>query len=592
MLVAVLRSGAGVAGEQLDGTVFCVQSRGDLAQLSYLQRDGRECWKHFRGTSFFSESAGPVVVLCEACAGRRALGGDRKEPCVFRLLFLARMLSGHVGPPLFFSFTSVFLTCFRPFSLLFPSLERSLPFFLCTPDKNRKKCLRKLSAFFGLVEGFLMKVFLCILLLSLGFIWVCGAGEVLPPEAYENRTLYPVIPTYDRLPLLSIGVLSDIQYADEEEKSRRHFHLSPGKVEHAVKEMNANRSHMDLVMHLGDTVNRDIARNLQVIDSLLKQLQFPFFQLLGNHDFLELGEEHRDHVYRLLRMPARYYSLQVGEGGAFLLIVLDGTDLSVFATRAGTARRAETNGMKHRYRHRKNMLDVNGGIGEEQMQWLRMQLEYASKQKMVVLVFCHFPMYPYDDELNLWNDVEVVRLLSNYSCVAAVISGHTHRWEHEQLVVAHKNGEFTIYFVKFGGIVQSPFTSWGFIEAYEKELHLHGLNFGRVFDYRLPIRGVPGGAVLRKTTRVLSSGPFIRRRRNVRVISRCGGDTKWLRNIIHQPVPNKTVGRTENVSSLMWVECVIFFSLVAVIALLRLMCRKNRRRQSKSVSVRSRGAVH
>ncbi|EKG04652.1 serine/threonine protein phosphatase, putative [Trypanosoma cruzi] len=437
-----------------------------------------------------------------------------------------------------------------------------------------------------------MKVFLCILLLSLRFIWVCGVGEVLPLEAYENRTLYPVIPTYDRLPLLSIGILSDIQYADEEEKSRRHFRLSPGKVEHAVKEMNANRSHMDLVMHLGDTVNRDIARNLQVIDSLLKQLQFPFFQLLGNHDFLGLGEEHHDHVYRLLRMPARYYSLQVGEGGAFLLIVLDGTDLSVFATRTGTARRAETNGMKHRYRHRKNMLDVNGGIGEEQMQWLRMQLEYASKQKMVVLVFCHFPMYPYDDELNLWNDVEVVRLLSNYSCVAAVISGHTHRWEHEQLVVAHKNGEFTIHFVKFGGIVQSPFTSWGFIEAYEKEVHLHGLNFGRVFDYRLPIHGVPGGAVLRKTTRVLSSGPSIRRRRSVRVISRCGVDTKWLRDIIHQPVPNKTVGRTENASSLMWVECAIFFSLVVVIALLRLMCRKNRGRQSKFVGVRSRGAVH
>ncbi|EKF33048.1 serine/threonine protein phosphatase, putative [Trypanosoma cruzi marinkellei] len=437
-----------------------------------------------------------------------------------------------------------------------------------------------------------MQVLLCILLISLGFVWVCNAGEVLPPEAYENRTMYPVIPTYDLPPLLSIGVLSDIQYADEEENSRRHFHLSPGKVEHAVKEMNANRTHMDLVMHLGDTVNRDITRNLQVIDLLLKKLHFPFFQLLGNHDFLGLGEEHRDHVYRLLRMPARYYSLQVGEGGAFFLIVLDGTDLSVFATKAGTARRAETNGMMHRYRHRKNMLDFNGGIGEEQMQWLRMQLEYASKQKMVVLVFCHFPMYPYDDELNLWNDVEVVRLLSKYSCVAAVVSGHTHRFEHDKLVVAQKNGNFTIHFVKFGGIVQSPFTSWGFIEAYETELHLHGLNFGRAFEYRLPIRGVPAGTVVRRKTQVLSSGPVVRRRSNVRVISRCGGDTKWLKNIIQPPIPNNTVGRTENVSILTWVECVIFFSLVVVIALLRLMCLKNRRRRSKFASVRGRGAVH
>ncbi|RNF21562.1 serine/threonine protein phosphatase, partial [Trypanosoma cruzi] len=137
MLVAVLRSGAGVAGEELDGTVFCVQSRGVLAQLSYLKRDGRECWKHVRGTGFFA-SAGPVVVSCEACTGRRALGGDRKAPCVFRLLFLARMLSGHVGPPLCFTFTSVFLTCFRLFLFSFHLLNAACLFFRIRQTRTEK----------------------------------------------------------------------------------------------------------------------------------------------------------------------------------------------------------------------------------------------------------------------------------------------------------------------------------------------------------------------------------------------------------------------------------------------------------------------
>ncbi|RNE95444.1 serine/threonine protein phosphatase [Trypanosoma conorhini] len=413
--------------------------------------------------------------------------------------------------------------------------------------------------------------------LLLVVVWVCHAREVLPPKAYENRTLYPVVPAYDRRPLLSIGVLSDIQYADKVEKSRRYYRRSPAKVEHAVREMNANRSHLDLVVHLGDTVNHNIESNLPVIDSLLKQLQFPFFQVLGNHDFFQLSDARRDGVPRLLGMPARYYSLQAGEGGVFLLIVLDGTDLSVFATRPGTARRDEATAMLHRHRRRKNALAVNGGIGEEQMRWLRMQLEYAVARRLAVLVFCHFPMYPYEKQLNLWNDKEVVRLLSNYSCVAAVISGHTHRWEYEQLVAAHKEGDFTIHFVTFGGMVQSPFTSWGFIEAYATELHLYGLNFGRAFDYRVRIRKVVGEAAAPHSSR---------RKSGVRVVSRCCDDQAGPQHIVQQPALAYSVEEAEVISRLMGFEVAILFSLLVPTALLWWGCWRSRRRRGKGVGVR------
>ncbi|RNF06140.1 serine/threonine protein phosphatase [Trypanosoma rangeli] len=431
---------------------------------------------------------------------------------------------------------------------------------------------------------------LCSLLL-LVLVWVCHAREILPPEAYENRTMYPVVPKYERRPLLSIGVLSDIQYADKAERSRRYYRLSPAKVEHAVREMNANRSHLDLVLHLGDTVNQNIKGNLRVIDSLLKKLKFPFFQVLGNHDFLQLGEAHRDDVPRLLGMPARYYSLRAGEGGAFLLIVLDGTDLSVFATMPGTARRDEANSMMRRYRRRKNIHAVNGGIGAEQMRWLRIQLEYAVARKLTVLVLCHFPMYPYGNVLNLWNDMEVVHLLSNYSCVAAVISGHTHRWEYQQLVVAHKEGNFIIHFVTFGGVVQSPFTSWGFIEAYATELHLHGLSFGQTFDYRIRIRRLAGEAAASETARASASQPFSRRRSGVQVISRCDNNKARPQHAAHQPFLDRTAEGDEGVSRLIGLEVVILLSPLVIIALLWLRCLKNRRRRSKGVSVRCTATV-
>ncbi|KEG14696.1 serine/threonine protein phosphatase [Trypanosoma grayi] len=417
----------------------------------------------------------------------------------------------------------------------------------------------------------------CLLLLVL---LVCDAREVLPPHAYENRTLYPVLPVYDRRPLLSIGVLSDIQYTDQEEASRRHFRLSLNKLKHAVSEMNANRSHLDLVMHLGDTVNDNIKKNIVEINSRLKELRFPFFQVLGNHDFQLLSEEQRGQVPHLLGMPARYYSLRAGEGSAFLLIVLDGTDMSLYATTAGTVRRAEAEAMARRYRSRKSMRDFNGGIGEEQMRWLRAQLEYATSQNLVTLVLCHFPMYPYKQVLNLWNDVEVVQLLSQYPCVAAVVTGHTHRWEYKTLLVPHRNGSFTIHFITFGGIVQSPFTSWGFLEVYEKELHAHGLTFGRAFDYHMPIGGMRrlGAEMSPDAIRM----PI--RRRAVTLVSRCGDGDGQTRPPLQEVVQLAAIDTDELPSSIDagWVLGLPLVLIVAVLVCMR--CWRYRRSQRASTN--------
>ncbi|KAH9599223.1 Calcineurin-like phosphoesterase domain [Trypanosoma melophagium] len=389
---------------------------------------------------------------------------------------------------------------------------------------------------------------------------VCEAREVLPPWAYLNRTLYPILPVYDRRPLLSIGILSDIQYANREEASRRHFRLSLGKVKHAVNEMNANRTHMDLVMHLGDTVNDKIEVNLPAIDSLLKGLHFPFYQMLGNHDFQLVVEAKRDDVPRLLGMPARYYNL------------------SSYATRKGTARRSEAEAMIRLHRRRKSMRDFNGGIGERQMRWLRSQLEYASSQGLVALVFCHMPMYPSGDLLNLWNDVEVVQLVSQYPCVAAVITGHTHRWAYTALPVAHRDGSFTIHFISFGGIVQSPFTSWGFVELYENELHVHGLSFGRAVDHRLQINksvlhGLGGAATV--------SGLKGHRKREVMMVSRSDDPGDLVQSDAPSVMSRVAVEDVNGVPGTMGIEWVIVAPMVFLLGIMRWMwgrrCQRSQR---------------
>ena len=82
-------------------------------------------------------------------------------------------------------------------------------------------------------------------------------------------------------PLLSLGIISDVQYADREEVKRRHFKLSLPKLQHAVHEISNNWSHVDVVLNLGDLVDADIDTNLPVVTPVLQQLRQPTLHVLA-----------------------------------------------------------------------------------------------------------------------------------------------------------------------------------------------------------------------------------------------------------------------------------------------------------------------
>lgn len=311
------------------------------------------------------------------------------------------------------------------------------------------------------------------------------ALEVLPPEAYFNRTLYPPIPLYPYKPQLSLGILSDIQYADQEEHQRRHFKKSLDKLRHAVAEMNANRTHLDMVLHLGDLVDHSIDKYLPVVEPILKTLRYPLFQLLGNHDFLGSPEEKFETLHKMLGMPARYYSLAAGPSKSYRLVMLDGNDIALYSTAANSQKRQLAYEWKAalKRKRRKNAQKFNGAISDEQILWMRHQLSEACNMSQRVLIFLHHPMRPVGEPTNLWNDLEMVPIITSYPCVVAVVNGHAHRFLYD----FHHTTFRDVHFVTFGGMVQSPFTSWGFVELYEDVMHVHGLVFGRAIDYRFNI---------------------------------------------------------------------------------------------------------
>ncbi len=318
-------------------------------------------------------------------------------------------------------------------------------------------------------------------------LWLSAAlaEEVLPPAAYENRTLYPPLMSYPLRPHLAMAILSDIQYADQDEKKRRHFRKSLEKLEHAVAEMNANRTHLDLVVHLGDLVDHSMDRYLPTVEPVLKRIKYPFYQLLGNHDFLMTEETKLDGLFARLGMPSRYYSVTVGLGKAYKLVMLDGNDIAFYSTVTNSGRRREAEQWLHTLKKRraKNAQKFNGAIGSVQIEWLRKELSESCNASQRVLVLLHHPLRPRGEPTNLWNDLELVSILSEYPCVIATLNGHAHKFLYDY----HHTVVRDIHFITFGGMVQSPFTSWGFVDVYEEVLHVHGLVFGRAIDLRYNI---------------------------------------------------------------------------------------------------------
>ena len=306
--------------------------------------------------------------------------------------------------------------------------------------------------------------------------------EVLPPIAFFNRTQYAPLITYTAKPHLALGILSDIQYADRDEIKRRHFRKSISKLSQAIDEMNANRSHLDLVIHLGDLVDGEMERYLPILQPLLAKIKFPFYQVLGNHDFLATDEKKFSKIHQMLGMPSRYYSLNAGPQGMYRLVILDGNDIALYSTVTGSVQRnlAEKYRAQLRRRRAKNAQIFNGAIGSEQITWLKMQLQEACDQHQRVLIFLHHPLRPRDEPTNLWNDLEIVPILTSFSCVIAVLNGHAHKFLYD----FHYTQYRAVHFITFGGMVQSPFTSYGFVDVYDTILHIHGLVFGRPIDLR------------------------------------------------------------------------------------------------------------
>ena len=214
-------------------------------------------------------------------------------------------------------------------------------------------------------------------------------------------------------PLSRVALITDVHYADKDDRGSRHYRDSLDKLREAVGVFNA--SPPDIAVHLGDlidagqSVDEELA-NLRVVEEVLRGLTCPRHYVFGNHCVDGLTKEE---FLENTAMEAGHYAL-VRNGLRF--ITLD----SCF----------RSDGVAYG-RHNFEWTDPN--VPEDQVRWL--QEELASHADPVI-VLAHQRL---DDAEHycVRNAAEIRAILEEAGNVLAVFQGHSHRQDYQQINGIH-----------------------------------------------------------------------------------------------------------------------------------------------------------
>lgn len=275
----------------------------------------------------------------------------------------------------------------------------------------------------------------------------------------------------------TFGVVADVQYCACDAHGSRYYRSSLDKLAGAVEAFNQERP--EFVVQLGDLIDRG-AKSYDGVLAVLGRLEAPTHHVLGNHDFA-LGEDnrldHRARVLQILGLDRAYYAFR---HGGWRFVVLDGNDISLYATaREGEdRRRAEDLLAALRESGADNAQTWNGGLGAKQLMWLKRILAESDAADERVVIFSHFPVYPRDAH-NLWNDGALLALMDAHPSVAAYISGHNHAGGY----TVRRN----VHFLTLHGMVETPSTTaFALIDVSPRGLRVRG--WGREPDRMLEVR--------------------------------------------------------------------------------------------------------
>lgn len=214
-------------------------------------------------------------------------------------------------------------------------------------------------------------------------------------------------------PLLRVGLMADLHYADKEPTKTRFYREALDKLDEAVAHM--NREKPTLVVELGDfidqadSVEREIEW-LKTMESHFAKLTMPRHYVLGNHCVGTLTkQEFATHT----KAPGGHGAFE--ENGVTFLI------LDACFREDGTPY------------ERKNFNWQDANLPKGELAWLEAALAKASGP---VIIFAHQRL-DMDKAHAVRNAAEVRALLEKSGKVLAVFQGHSHKNDYQQIAGIH-----------------------------------------------------------------------------------------------------------------------------------------------------------
>lgn len=276
-------------------------------------------------------------------------------------------------------------------------------------------------------------------------------------------------------PVLSFGLITDVQYADADPEGERHYRESIPKLKTAVEWL--AKKNLPFTLHLGDLIDRDF-KSFAAVLPLLEGLGHPVRHLLGNHDYsVEDGEKGK--VLPTVGMPREYYQFR-DSGVRF--VMLDTNDLSTYKYPAGNPQDLESEALLKKLAEENlpNAKQWNGGISETQLKWLEAELTAADTEKERVILCGHHPLLP-ADAYRVWNSDAVLAMIDRHFSVAAYFNGHYHSGAEEI-----RNG---IPYITFKSVLHEPeVNSYSAIHLFPDRLQIEGN--GREQSRVIPLKRV------------------------------------------------------------------------------------------------------
>ncbi|OWZ20688.1 hypothetical protein PHMEG_0004864 [Phytophthora megakarya] len=330
-------------------------------------------------------------------------------------------------------------------------------------------------------------------------------------------------------PLVSFGLVADVQYADVEDGwdfhhiSQRYYRNALPQLQAAVAEWlrvaksESSGAKLRFAVNLGDLIdgkNRPASTSRQALESTkaawepFQDSVGPVHHLVGNHELYNFPASVIQQDL-LSQAPERsYYDFQVAEAPKFRFIVLDTYGLSILGREKDDPVHQEAMALLRLVNPNENLnsptglveeqrrfVAFNGAVDREQMHWLVETLVKATAAGENVVVFTHVPIHPSTTPTPsslLWNYPEVLELIRRFECVRVVFSGHSHAdgyvYAHEGM---HNKG---VHFVVCDAILEcAPSeTAHALVHVFEDKLLVQGYGKIPTRELRFPTENWTG----------------------------------------------------------------------------------------------------